>query len=261
MGHVRLGTLPRTREWKEVVRMIADGSDVPQIAAATLKAADKALARMETDAGFNEAVWLLTQIAIAAKKDDSTGHLESVGLKLSPQTSIAEVASAIRTGLDQQMSKLGKNSDIRQIASNALVYAITTHLNSKLGGLFEASSTEIHGALRDLGKQKAFGELSRSFFEKISSDSLKYFLDKTIDTHLGQGQRFQTRSDSRNFREALTTHCREASEIVRTFAADWFSKNRYQGDGEIRRDKTEGFGWYAVEKIRSELKERAKNHE
>lgn len=261
MGHVRLGTLPQTREWKAVVHLIAEGADVAQIADATLQAADKAFARMSKDAGFNEAVWLLTQLGIAAKKDNPTAHLESVGLKLSPHTSIAEVASAFRTALDQQMSKAGRTSDISPIASNALVSAVTTHLNTKLGGLFEASSAEIHSALGELGKQKAFGELTRTFFGRLMGDSLKYFLDKTIDTHLGEGQRFQTRSDSREFRNALATHCQEASEIVQTFAAEWFSKNRFQGDGEIRRDKTEGFGWKAVEKIRAEMKIRAKNHE
>ena len=216
---------------------------------------------MAKDVGFNEAVWLLTQLGVAAKTDNPTAHLESVGLKLSPHTSIAEVASAISTALNEQISKSGRNSDISPIASGALVSAITSHLNTKLGGLFEASSGEVHAALHDLGKQKAFGELSRTFFGRLMGDSLKYFLDKTIDTHLGEGQRFQTRSDSREFRNALATHCQEASAIVQTFAADWFSKNRFQGDGQIRRDKTEGFGWYAVEKIRAEMKQRAKNHE
>lgn len=261
MGHIRLGTLPQTLAWKTVVQLIADGADVAQIADATLQAADKALARMAKDAGFNETVWLLTQLGIAAKKDNPAAHLESVGLKLSSHTSIAEVATAIRAALDQQMSKAGRNSDASPIATNALVSAITTHLNTKLGGLFEASSADIHRALGELGKQKAFGELTRTFFGRLMGDTLKYFLDKTIDTHLGQGQRFQTRNEAREFRNALTTHCVEASGIVETFAAEWFSKNRYQGDGEIRRDKTEGFGWYAVEKIRAEMKQRAKNHE
>lgn len=196
MGHVRLGTLPQTREWKAVVNLIAEGADVAQIADATLQAADKAFARMAKDVGFNEAVWLLTQLGVAAKTDNPTAHLESVGLKLSPHTSIAEVASAISTALNEQISKSGRNSDISPMASGALVSAITSHLNTKLGGLFEASSGEVHAALHDLGKQKAFGELSRTFFSRLMGDSLKYFLDKTIDTHLGEGQRFQTRSDS-----------------------------------------------------------------
>lgn len=258
MGHVRLGTLPQTRAWKEVVRLLADGADVAQIADATLLAADKAFEGMAHDAGFTESVWLLTQLGIAAKHENPTAHLESVGLKLSPHTSIAEVATAISTALNQQMSKAGRRSDISSIASNALVSAITSHLNGKLGGLFEATSAEVHGALRDLGKQKAFGELSRTFFAKLSSESLKYFLDKSIDTHLGEGQRFQTRGDAREFRNALTTHCHEAAAIVQTFASGWFSKNRYKGEGEIRRDKAEGFGWYAMQKIRAEMKERAK---
>lgn len=261
MGHVRLGTLPQTLAWKAVVQLIADGADVAQIADATLQAADKALARMANDAGFHETVWLLTQLGIAAKTGNPAAHLEAVGLKLSPHTSIAEVATAVRAALDQQMSRAARNSDASPIARDALVSAITTHLNTKLGGLFEASSADVHSALGELGKQKAFGELTRTFFGRLMGDTLKYFLDKTIDTHLGQGQRFPTRSEAREFRNALTTHCVEASEIVETFAAQWFSKNRFQGDGEIRQDKTEGFGWYAVEKIRAEMKVRATNHE
>jgi hypothetical protein len=243
------------------VQLIADGADVSQIADATFNAADKAFERMADDPGFSEAVWLLTQLGIAAKKDDQGGHLESVGIKLSAHSSIAEVASSVRAAMDLRLSKSGRPSDISDIASNALVSAITSHLHTKLGGLFEASASEVHSALGELGKQKAFGELSRSFFARLSTDSLKYFLDKTIDTHLGRGQRFQTRSDARQFREALTTHCHEASEIVQKFAADWFSKNRFKGDGEIRRDTTDGFGWYAMKKIRAEMKERAKTHE
>jgi len=211
---------------------------------------------MAKDAGFHKAVWLLAQLGVAAKKADPAAHLESVGFKLAPHTSIAEVALALRSTLGQD----GRSSDASAIANNALVSAITTHLDAKLGGLFEASSSEIHSALGELGKQKAFGELARTFFGRLMGDTLKYFLDKTIDTHLGQGQRFQTRSEAREFRNALNRHCTEASEIVETFAAEWFSKNRFQGDGEIDRGKTEGFGWYAVEKIRAEMKQRSKRN-
>ena len=42
MGHIRLGLLPRTRAWKEVIALIAAGADVPQVANATITAAEKA---------------------------------------------------------------------------------------------------------------------------------------------------------------------------------------------------------------------------
>ncbi len=261
MGHVRLGTLPRTREWNEVVRLIADGANVPEVAEATFEAADKAFSRMANDTGFNEAVWLLIQFGVAANKPIPAEHLESIGIKLSTQTSVAEVASAINTSHSEEASHSRAHSDIGSLANKALVSAITAHLSEKLGGLFEASSTDVYGVLAKLGKGKEFGRLSRSFFSKITEYSLKYFLDKTIDTHLGQGQRFQTRDDSRTFREALTIHCREASEVVEDFASEWFSKTRFEGHGDIHREKTEGFGWYAVEKIRSEMRTRSKSHE
>lgn len=61
MGHVRLGSLPRSRAWKEVVGLITAGADVSQIANATIRAADKAFTFVLNDEGFTEAVWLMTQ--------------------------------------------------------------------------------------------------------------------------------------------------------------------------------------------------------
>ena len=75
MGHVRLGTLPRSRAWKEVVGLITAGADVSQIANATIRAADKAFSFVLNDEGYTEAVWLMTQLAIAAKKDNFSEHL------------------------------------------------------------------------------------------------------------------------------------------------------------------------------------------
>ena len=59
MGHVRLGSLPRSRAWKEVVGLITAGADVSQIANATIRAADKAFTFVLNDEGFTEAVWLI----------------------------------------------------------------------------------------------------------------------------------------------------------------------------------------------------------
>lgn len=42
LDNVRLGTLPRTRAWKNVIELIANEADVDEISAATFEAADKA---------------------------------------------------------------------------------------------------------------------------------------------------------------------------------------------------------------------------
>lgn len=87
MGHVRLGSLPRSRAWKEVVGLITAGADVSQIANATIRAADKAFTFVLNDEGFTEAVWLMTQLAIAAKKENLGEHLQSLGVNLPQDTS------------------------------------------------------------------------------------------------------------------------------------------------------------------------------
>lgn len=92
MGHVRLGSLPRSRAWKEVVGLITAGADVSQIANATIRAADKAFSFVFNDEGFTEAVWLMTQLAIAAKKDNFNDHLQSVGINLPQDTSLPDVS-------------------------------------------------------------------------------------------------------------------------------------------------------------------------
>ena len=43
MGHIRLGQLPRTRKWRDVVELVAVGADVSQVANATIRAAGPAV--------------------------------------------------------------------------------------------------------------------------------------------------------------------------------------------------------------------------
>jgi hypothetical protein len=45
MGHIRLGTLPKTQKWKQVVSLIAGGAKVDGIAAASAEAAENGLER------------------------------------------------------------------------------------------------------------------------------------------------------------------------------------------------------------------------
>ena len=47
----------------------------------------------------------------------------------------------------------------------------------------------MRAALSHLGKQKEFGDLSRSFFNRLTNQSLQYFLSKTLATQVGEGSR------------------------------------------------------------------------
>lgn len=259
MGHVKLGKLPRTKAWIEVVDLIASGADVSQVANATLRAAEKAFSYVLDDAGFTEAVWLMTQIALAAKQENFSDHLQSVGINLSPNTSLPDFAAAVSEALDHKLDSARTRSDLGEMSQRALVGALTEHIAPKLPTLFSPRPEDVRTALDSLGKKKEFGELSRTFFSKLTNESMNYFLSKALATNLGEGQRFATMNQMGQFSKALETHCREASAIVEQFFGDWFSKHRYEEGGKISRQSSDGFASYALKKMKDELKEGARS--
>ena len=94
MGHTRLGTIPKTRKWRDVVEQVVGGNlasageasfvaDMPVIAAKTLDAAQRGLERAVEDPGVRYTFYLLTQVALAARAADWETALGKHGIRLS----------------------------------------------------------------------------------------------------------------------------------------------------------------------------------
>lgn len=259
MGHSRLGRLPATRRWKDVVRLLMGDAGVDQVALATAKASDRAFTHVQKDEGFKEAVHILTQLAVAATKDDPAAYLTTQGLRMPNTVSLAEVAASLAEAVDARLAATGRRSDFGEISERALVSAVSIYLQGKLQpSLFGSTEEDVRGALRGLRQKKEFGSLSRVFFAQLTNQCLSYFLSKTLSDHVGAGRRFPTTSQMEKFEDAVLSHCYGASLIVESFSADWVSKTKFEGDGDISRTKAEGFGWFAMEKMRKELAARAR---
>ena len=258
MGHSLIGTLPQSRTWDAVTDLISGGADAGVVADATLKAAEKAFAWVQENAGFRESVRLLTQMAVAAGKPDPLAHLAAAGIVIPKAASLVDVVLGISEALDARMSEARERSAFGEVARRALASAVTGYLEDRLGGLFEPSRGEMGAALKDLRKPGTFAEVFRSFAGNLTNETLDYFLSRELATHLGH--RFQTANQKAQFEKALRTHCREASEVVVVYAKEWFGKHLYEDGGDISPDSAEGFGWYGMQKMRAELKARAKNH-
>jgi hypothetical protein len=261
MGHSQIGTLPATKRWKEVVRLIADGANIEQVADATARAAERAFAWVQDDAGFREAANLMVQLALAARAPDPVRALAGLGLQLSEETSAAELAVAVGDVFDQRLEAARSRSDFGEMAGKALVGAILGEIREKLPTLFAPTREQVIAALKGLSGQKGFGAFARSFFGRLTTECLDYFLSKNLATHLGEGHRFVTNNQMAEFMSAMRTHCEEASGITEQFAAEWFSKHRFEEGGDISPKSTEGFAWYAMQKMRAELAARAKENE
>jgi hypothetical protein len=263
MGHTRLGTLPQTRKWRDVVELVAIGANVQQVASSTVTAADSAFSFVKGDPGYNQAVWILTQLGLASSHSDPVAYLRSVGIDIPSNTSLPGIAVAISAALSNQSDTRYPQSDLAELAHRALVDAVVQRLEPKLQqqSLFNLDSEHARQALLQFGGQKEFAKLSREFFSRLTQECMNYFLSKTLATHLGEGQRFVTTNQMAHFEEALEKHCRESSKIVEQFSEEWFSKHRFTESKDISRESVEGFASYALKKIRDELKMRAKRDE
>jgi len=82
MGHIRLGVLPKSKKWEQVIALLDGGAAVQTIVASAAEAAEGALKRAAGDPGFSHAFWLLTQLPLAACQADFAGELHRLGLRV-----------------------------------------------------------------------------------------------------------------------------------------------------------------------------------
>src|SRR5262245_40403206 len=101
MGHVRLGRLPKTRRWLDVVDLLATTPmDIPAVARTTIRAAESRLRTLIEDPSITHCFWLLTRITWAARSPSFATGLGEFGLDPARSSSavgfIAQVTDVAR---------------------------------------------------------------------------------------------------------------------------------------------------------------------
>jgi len=258
MGHQHLGTLPRSRKWRQVVQLISGGADVQDVAAATSAAAEQQMADASNDPAVKHAVWLLTQIPTAARKEDFASELRKHGLRVGDRPTLLEIATAMVDAVDRYVAKAGGRTDLGEMAQLSAVECLNAIASRELPDLFGVTPEKTKTALSGLGTVKGFAVLARDFFSRLSRRQLSYFLSRELSQHVGFNSRFQTIREHRDFDAALDLHCREVSRIIKEFSGEWFSKHTYEGG--IDEAKAGRFAHVAFRKLREELRHRRSAH-
>ena len=85
MGHIRLGRMPTTRKWRQVVALLGEFEpSIADIAEAVEGASDRSLADAVKDPGFVEALWLMLKIPAAARSASFEEELAKLGITVPP---------------------------------------------------------------------------------------------------------------------------------------------------------------------------------
>lgn len=254
MGHLRLGELPRTRKWQQVVGLIDGGAGTAQVANATIVAAEGGLKEAGSDAGLVETIWLLTQVPLAAKSDDFVKSLREVGLDVRGTPTLMEVVAAFSDAIDRRLDRPGARTDLGEMAQMAAVETISGVIGERTTSLFETTAEDVQRELGRLATNAQFSTFTRRFFSRLTERYLDYFLSRALTLHVGEDRRFATLAEQAEFSRALGVHCREASLIVEKFSGGWFSKTNWEKKGITRQDAA-GFAHIAMKKMSAELRQ------
>jgi hypothetical protein len=255
MGHVRLGVLPKSRKWNQVVHELRLGSDVERIAGSAADAVDRALQAASNDPAFLHAFWLLTQVPLAARGPDFAGDLRRVGVQVPESPTLMEVLGGISQAVDRHSRDQGGRTDLGEMAQMAALEGLAGLVGQRLPALFEPSPAEVQREIGRFSGGDRFSQLAREFFARLTQRTLDYYLSRELGNHIGTGERFSDDAARARFDDALDRHCREASRIIEAFAGGWYGKNVYQGDGLTPED-IRGFAPVAFKKVRAELRKR-----
>lgn len=254
MGHMHLGTLSRSRKFRQIVDLLNAGAGAEQIAAATSEAAERSMIDASKDPAFIRAFWLLTQIPLVAKKEHFAAELRRLGLKVSDRPSLIEVITAFSNEVDRQVREVGGRTDLGEMTQLCAAESLSAVAGRELPRLFGPTPEDAKLAIAGLGTVKQFSVLARDFFSRLTQRHLNYYLSRELSNHVGANSRFRSVREHDAFDKALDLHCRETSRIIKEFSGEWYSKTNYQGG--IDENKAGGFANIAFKKIRAELRKR-----
>ena len=255
MGHKRLGILPQSRKWRQVVEELRLGADIDTIAASAADAAEASLQGAARDPAFLHAFWLLTQIPLAARGPAFADDLRRLGLQVPDRPSLMDMIAAYSGAVARHVREQGGRTDLGEMAQMAAVESLTAAVTPTLPSLFGAAPEDVQRAVGRYASGDGFAVLARAFFARLTQRSLDYYLSRELANHIGAGERFADDGARARFDAALERHCREASWIVEDFAGGWYGKNVYQRDG-LTPDDVRRFAPIAFKKVRAELGKR-----
>ena len=260
MGHERVGILPHTKRWRDVVAQLAESpesrEDIAVIANATLQNVRLQFRQIHTDEGVIAAF----QFLIALTKNASSGELATSSL--SPTINFGEQPSTLRLigELCSWVEAQSASHEYAVIATKAAGDAISLWSSQQAmqPSLF-SSSMDSQAIWERANNGAGFCEVSRLFFSKFTERYLNYFLEREASASMTSvTTRDELSSQLREHIDGVSRFAFETSRITQSFAAGWFNTHAQENIPSV--EESRGFLYIAFGKLREELLREAGHH-
>jgi hypothetical protein len=252
MGQSRYERLPKTKNWQNVVALLATSdTSAPQLASASVTACKGELRQHSDDQILVWALYLLARLPLAARRGEAGRFLEDTGIDPKALAFPASLLEETGSFLQRQNFSNRKPSFVSDIALNAFQETVTKILGESNLDLFADSTTQLEPALGDYGTPRGFAICAKLFFTSFMNRVLAYFLSKEAVNVLGQNERFGSLDSLQHFLGDLRRYCWESSQIIDSFAEEWYSKYKWQDKLDLAHIAT--FAWAAIRKFSGEI--------
>lgn len=253
MGHERVGYIPKTQRWKEIVSGIggftANPESISDIALKTTQNVRTRFDNIEQDKGVFGAFKYLILLSYATKLDNSIEFLDQNHINVGDSFDLFDLGINAK----QFIEECQESKEYSAIATQSLMETIATWFQNNDTGqksLFESKNPL--EKWRKASSGEGFCELSRLFFSSFTKRYLKYFLEREAAWYLKNvDQRVKFNEKLENYIDDISKHAFETSKITQSFSAAWYNKHvmeKIPGDKRIQ-----GFISFAFKKINSEL--------
>ncbi len=259
MGHIRLGRLPKSQRWQQVVGLLSAngtvGPDPARVAAATARAARTRLGRLESDPVLGYAVWLLARLAAAARRPDFAEAAALLGLDVRADDSVVGVVAQVADRVRDEVERHPGSGPFGDLAALAQRRALLESVGSEGRSLFGGPAEDLERAFRAHATPARFGAVARRFFGDLLARTLRFYVDRELPLLVGPGSGLADLDRAEAFAADLDRHARQSARVVEQFAADWYSLRDWESGGAIGRDEAQAFVAVALGKLRAELAE------
>lgn len=252
MGHIRLGELPRTRKWRDVIASIGDGAAPPHnVALAINKAADDRLRALEGDRALSYLYWLLTRVTWLARTDRFLADLEAEGIRLPERVSGLSFLGQLSDMATREVRRRCTPSVFSELAVRSFKETVGKAIHSRANTLFGTTLEDVRYALKEISTPREFSRVARDFFGGYLDEFFEFIISKEISVHVGWARGFRDAEALAKFEQDLRAYCHQVTRILEDFSGEWYSKHNWLGD--INEQQAQRFVAYAITKIRSEL--------
>jgi hypothetical protein len=294
VGHIRLGRIPKSKAWAEVVATLSRPSEfssensasgsatgrpvgpetessqsehassrgtslsndaLKRIAAHTLSASEVALQGAMNDEGLRYTFFLLSRVTLASREPEWLEGLRQLGIRLTKDSTPFELTSEFQGAIDRHLRLSSRTTDVSEMAQRAAGEILCNRIGLEAQTLFGSAGPELQNAVRTFSTKKGFGELGQRFFGEFLSRFLNFYLSRLTTSQLGNGAVGEL-GDITKFRWALGRHCYESAAIVRDFLGEWYSKTEFK-EG-IDPDNAGGAVAFALKKLQDEIRAQRK---